>query len=172
MARNLIYEVLEIKPEGFPAFSIYISKKGIVGTAFGEGRIHITKKLEEANFRLGKVSERDLIVRAGEQVKGYFRGERRDFELPLNFALMESDFQRRVLSEVSKIPYGATTAYGEIASRLNTSARAVGNANSRNPLPVIIPCHRVMGKDGNLRGYGGGIRLKEALLKLEQAFML
>jgi O-6-methylguanine DNA methyltransferase len=111
-------------------------------------------------------------VRAGEQVKGYFRGERRDFELPLNFALMESDFQRRVLSEVSKIPYGATTAYGEIASRLNTSARAVGNANSRNPLPVIIPCHRVMGKDGNLRGYGGGIRLKEALLKLEQAFML
>lgn len=104
---------------------------------------------------------------ARAQLAAYFRGERTEFDLPL--APDGTPFQQRVWAELRKIPYGATLSYGELARRVGrpNGARAVGLANGRNPLPIVIPCHRVIGADGSLVGYGGGLDRKRALLELE-----
>jgi len=102
-----------------------------------------------------------------EQLEQYFAGERREFDLKLD--LRGSDFQRDVWSALLEIPYGETATYGEIAERVGRpgKARAVGRANGSNPVAVIVPCHRVIGSDGTLTGYGGGIERKRRLLDLE-----
>jgi O-6-methylguanine DNA methyltransferase len=102
-----------------------------------------------------------------KQLKEYFELERKTFSIPLD--IKGTEFQLRVWEEVKKIPYGETVSYKSIAEKLNNpgSVRAVGKANSCNPVPVIIPCHRVIGKDGRLTGYSGGLELKEHLLQLE-----
>ena len=104
---------------------------------------------------------------ARRQLEAYFAGELREFDLPL--APSGSEFQLRVWKELSRIPYGETISYGELARRVGdpTKARAVGAANGRNPLPVIVPCHRVIGADGSLTGFGGGLDRKRRLLELE-----
>ena len=104
---------------------------------------------------------------AGEQLAAYFSGEPVDFDLPLD--ARGTPFQRRVWQALTEIPYGGTTTYGEIARRLGRprAARAVGGANNRNPLPVVVPCHRVIGAGGSLTGYAGGLRIKRFLLDLE-----
>jgi methylated-DNA-[protein]-cysteine S-methyltransferase len=102
------------------------------------------------------------------QLAEYFAGEREDFDLPL--APRGSPFQRRVWLALREIPYGTTTTYGVIADRLGLpagSARAIGLANGQNPIAVVVPCHRVIGADGGLTGFGGGIERKEVLLALE-----
>jgi len=101
------------------------------------------------------------------QLTEYFAGDRRTFELPL--ALRGNAFEQRVWHLLCSIPYGETTSYGELAKRLGepTAARAVGLANGRNPVAVIVPCHRVIGADGSLTGYGGGLDRKRFLLDLE-----
>jgi methylated-DNA-[protein]-cysteine S-methyltransferase len=101
------------------------------------------------------------------QLEEYFSGERRTFDLPLN--LTGTDFQLQVLEELRRIPYGETTSYGAIARRIGkpTAMRAVGAANGRNPIPIVIPCHRVIGSSGKLTGFGGGLDTKAALLRLE-----
>jgi methylated-DNA-[protein]-cysteine S-methyltransferase len=103
------------------------------------------------------------------QVEEYFAGQRRDFDLPL--APRGSEFQQRVWAELVRIPYGATISYGELARRVGNPAasRAVGRANATNPIPVIVPCHRVIGANGTLTGYAGGVDLKHGLLHLEGA---
>ncbi len=102
-----------------------------------------------------------------EQIEEYFNGKRVEFNIPVR--LKVSPFTEKVLAEVSKIPYGRTAAYSEIAKKLNTSPRAVGQAVKRNPVPVIIPCHRVVAK-GGLGGYSAfDIKIKERLLKLEKS---
>jgi methylated-DNA-[protein]-cysteine S-methyltransferase len=105
------------------------------------------------------------VLRA--QLDHYFAGERREFSLPL--APAGGDFERRVWDELLRIPYGATASYGEVAARVGApgAARAVGLANGRNPIAVIVPCHRVIGADGSLTGYGGGLERKRLLLDLE-----
>ncbi len=104
---------------------------------------------------------------AMRQLEEYFDGDRRDFDLPLR--LDGTDFQLQVLDELQKIPYGETTSYGDIAKRIGRprASRAVGAANGRNPIPIVVPCHRVIGTSGDLTGFGGGIDTKEALLRLE-----
>ena len=104
---------------------------------------------------------------AREQLTAYFAGERKSFDLQLN--PVGTEFQLQVLDELQKIPYGATASYGDIAKRIGRpkAVRAVGAANGRNPIPIIIPCHRVIGSTGKLTGFGGGIPTKKALLKLE-----
>lgn len=108
------------------------------------------------------------LAEARRQLKEYFRGERRVFDLPLR--PNGTPFQLSVLEALRNIPYGATASYGEVARRIGRpkAVRAVGAANGRNPLPIVIPCHRVIGSDGSLTGFGGGLATKQALLELEQ----
>ena len=105
---------------------------------------------------------------AKRQLAEYFNGARRDFDLPL--APDGTVFQRRVWDQLRRIPFAETISYGELALRIGkpTASRAVGAANGRNPLAIVVPCHRVIGADGALTGYGGGLPIKEALLALER----
>lgn len=107
------------------------------------------------------------FTEARAQLTAYFAGARKEFDLPLQPT--GTEFQLQVLSELQKIPYGTTTSYGDIAKRIGRpkAVRAVGAANGRNPIPIIIPCHRVVGSSGDLTGFGGGLPTKEALLRLE-----
>lgn len=106
--------------------------------------------------------------RIGEKLERYFRGEKVNFDF--EFELSVSDFTRKVLEETMKIPYGEIRTYKEIAEKLETSPRAVGRALAKNPIAVLIPCHRVVGKN-SLGGYSWGIELKRALLKLEGIYL-
>lgn len=105
---------------------------------------------------------------ASAQLKEYFAGERQDFDLPL--APSGTEFQLAVWTELTRIPFGETASYGEVALALGKSlvaSRAVGLANGKNPISIIVPCHRVIGADGSLTGYGGGLPRKEWLLRHE-----
>jgi len=101
------------------------------------------------------------------QLKEYFDGERKEFNLPLETE--GTEFQKKVWDELIKIPFGTTISYKELAVRLGDEKviRAAASANGANPLPIVIPCHRVIGSDGSLVGYGGGLKIKERLLTLE-----
>ena len=107
------------------------------------------------------------FAEARRQLGAYFAGELQSFDLKLS--ANGTEFQLQVLDELQKIPYGTTASYGDIAKRIGRpkAVRAVGAANGRNPLPIIIPCHRVIGSSGDLTGFGGGIPTKKALLRLE-----
>ena len=110
-----------------------------------------------------------VLVEAARQLTAYFAGELTDFDLPL--APVGTDFQQRVWEQLGRIAYGETASYGEIAGRLgmtNAASRAVGLANGRNPIPIVVPCHRVIGANGTLTGYAGGLERKQQLLELEQ----
>lgn len=109
------------------------------------------------------------FAEASAQLAEYFEGRRRRFDLKLK--PRGTPFQMAVLKELQRIPYGETLSYGDIAARLGKprAVRAVGAANGRNPLPIVIPCHRVVGADGSLTGFGGGIDTKRWLLELESA---
>lgn len=108
-----------------------------------------------------------LLGQAVRELEEYFAGGRRAFTIPLSPA--GTVFQKKVWSALLEIPYGGTATYGEIAAKLGKpgGAVAVGQANSRNPIPILIPCHRVIGAGGKLVGYAGGLRVKEALLEIE-----
>lgn len=108
-----------------------------------------------------------LLAKAASELQEYFCGRRKEFDLPLDPA--GTAFQRKVWRELCRIPYGTTATYGEIAGRLGIprGARAVGQANHQNPIPIIIPCHRVIAAGDKIGGYGGGIDLKIKLLALE-----
>lgn len=110
-----------------------------------------------------------LLQLVADQLAAYFGGELTQFELPLR--LDGTTFQQRVWQELREIPYGSTATYGEIAERLGSpgASRAVGLANNRNPVPIIVPCHRVVGADGALVGFGGGLPCKRWLLDHESA---
>jgi methylated-DNA-[protein]-cysteine S-methyltransferase len=110
-----------------------------------------------------------LLVEARAQLTAYFARELKEFELPLGPA--GTPFQQRVWAELQQIGYGETASYGQIAARLgrtNAASRAVGLANGRNPIPIVVPCHRVIGANGTLTGYAGGLPRKQQLLELEQ----
>lgn len=105
------------------------------------------------------------------QLDEYFAGERTGFRLELDRETAGPEFERRVWAELERIPYGATRSYGEVARAIGepAAARAVGAANGRNPFVIVVPCHRVIGADGSLTGYGGGLERKRSLLELEGA---
>ena len=113
-----------------------------------------------------------LAQEAAAQLQAYFAGRLRDFDLPLD--LQGTDFQKRVWRELERIPYGKTRSYMQIADAIGLpkAVRAVGAANGANPIPIIIPCHRVIGASGKLVGYGGGLPLKKRLLSLEGTLAL
>jgi methylated-DNA-[protein]-cysteine S-methyltransferase len=113
----------------------------------------------------------ERLAEAVRQLEQYFGGERRRFELPLE--LLGSPFEQRVWEELRKIPFGSTLSYGELARRIGRpgQAREVGTAVGRTPVPIVVPCHRVIGADGSLTGYGGGLERKQALLDLERGVL-
>jgi methylated-DNA-[protein]-cysteine S-methyltransferase len=110
--------------------------------------------------------------KARRQLDEYFAGERRSFELPVDLRLAR-DFGRTVLEELARVPYGEVTTYGTLAARAGRprAARAVGMVMNRNPVPIVLPCHRVVGSTGSLVGYAGGLERKRALLELEGALL-
>jgi methylated-DNA-[protein]-cysteine S-methyltransferase len=114
------------------------------------------------------VKARKPLEEAVHQLEAYFAGKLKKFSL--NMCLDVTPFQKKVLTALQQIPYGETASYGEVAEKIGnpSSSRAVGQANARNPIPIVIPCHRVVGSNGTLTGFGGGIEVKQALLDLEQ----
>ena len=110
-----------------------------------------------------------VLLEAREQLAEYFAGTRRAFDLPL--APHGTEFQRAVWAMLAQIPYGETRTYSDVARRIGRpdAVRAVGAANGRNPIPIVLPCHRVIGADGSLTGFGGGLPTKAFLLRLEGA---
>lgn len=113
--------------------------------------------------------ESPLLLKARDQLEEYFEGKRKVFDLPL--APHGTSFQRKVWTALSEIPFGTTLTYGQLADKLGTAPRALGGACGRNPIPVVIPCHRVLAAGGGLGGYSGidGIETKEFLLRIEGA---
>lgn len=114
-------------------------------------------------------NDHPVLLQAEEQLHEYFRGRRKDFDLALD--VRGTVFQMKAWRELNRIPYGKTISYGEQAKRMGDArkARAVGHANGRNPLPIVVPCHRVIGASGALTGFGGGLAIKRYLLELEAA---
>ena len=124
---------------------------------------------DEATLGERVVAEDDPVLSAAaSQLAAYFAGELTSFDLPLS--LEGTGFQRTVWGGLCDIPYGETMSYGELARRIGqpSASRAVGLANGRNPVSIVVPCHRVVGSDGSLTGYGGGLERKQYLLALEQ----
>jgi len=110
----------------------------------------------------------NVLTETAQQLNEYFRGERREFDVPI---YMEgTEFQKKVWKTLTGIPYGCVDSYSGIAEKVGSpkAARAVGMANHVNPIPIIVPCHRVVGKNGKMVGYAGGLDIKTALLELEQ----
>lgn len=115
--------------------------------------------------------ETDLLLMAVNQLEEYFMGARKNFDLPLS--LKGTEFQLMVWKKLLDIPYGETVSYSDIANSINKpkAVRAVGMANNKNKIPIIIPCHRVIGKDGSLTGYAGGLDIKKQLLDMEKKYL-
>jgi methylated-DNA-[protein]-cysteine S-methyltransferase len=149
------------------------SDKGLVAVELGVDEEVFRKTLSSrgyVDFTRDSEAAKDIATSALQQIREYLDGERQAFKLPLDWSLL-TPFQGRVLQEVFAIPFGEVSTYGEIARRLEKSgaSRAVGRANATNPIPLVIPCHRVIGQNGELRGYGtgNGIETKAWLLRLE-----
>ena len=130
--------------------------------------VHIYFPGEKWSEHYERAPKHELITLAKIQLAEYFAGERRIFDLPL--ALEGTEFQLKVWKTIAKIPYGKTISYADEARKIRKpdAVRAVGTANGKNPIPIIIPCHRVVPKGGGLGGYSGGTQRKKLLLKLEQ----
>lgn len=136
------------------------SDEGLVGVYWDEQDVPYLKELTES----GVASH---LMLAAEQIQAYLNGERKDFDLPL--AMQGTAFQQEVWNELRRIPYGQTISYSELANRIKRpkACRAVGAANGKNPLCLIIPCHRVIASNASLGGYSGGLERKRWLLQLE-----
>lgn len=147
----------DVMPSPIGKLTIYVGADGAVRAIdFGD----TTRKTRAAR-------DAAACAQARTQLEEYFAGKRREFGLELRPS--GTQFEQQVWQALLEIPFGATVSYGEIARRLGpeTSPRAVGSANGANPIPIVIPCHRVIGADGSLTGYGGGLSIKAALLALE-----
>ncbi len=121
-------------------------------------------QMEDGN----KNPAKEILDKTEQQLEEYFEGRRKEFDLPLDAE--GTDFQKHVWTRLSKIPYGATRSYKDIAIEINNekACRAVGSANGKNPLSIVVPCHRVISSDGTLGGFAGGLDIKLKLLSLEK----
>jgi methylated-DNA-[protein]-cysteine S-methyltransferase len=136
------------------------SEKGLCGIFWKKQTAAMVKSFN------GTSKELEVLRSTVKQLEGYFSGKRKSFNIA--FDIQGTDFQKRVWEKLSQIPYGKTNSYKQIAMLLNSKAfRAVGSANGRNPLSIIVPCHRVIAANGTLGGYAGGLKIKKALLAIE-----
>jgi methylated-DNA-[protein]-cysteine S-methyltransferase len=144
-----------------------VSKRGVCRISFDpEADTELDRLAERAGPRVLRVTRRIDPVR--RQLEEYFERERREFELDVDLVGIPT-FQQEVLQELLRVPYAQTSTYGTLAAKLGRprAARAVGGALNRNPVPIVVPCHRIVGSTGSLVGYGGGLERKRALLALE-----
>jgi len=139
----------------------------LTGTKTALKEVHFPNKLIDFTPQEGALEDDTPFGDVIKQLQEYFDGKRRTFSLKIEPS--GTDFQKRVWEELQRISYGETASYGQIAERIGNAkaSRAVGMANGRNPIPIIIPCHRIIGKDGSLTGFGGGLDIKKQLLELE-----
>ena len=146
-------------------YALMDSPVGRLTVASGDGGLRIVAFGDQIPDRAIRDAEANGLALV--QLREYFGGRRRDFDLPLD--LRGTDFQLRVWRVLKQIPYGESRSYGQIAAAIGKpgAARAVGMANHHNPISIVVPCHRVIGHDGSLTGYGGGLAIKAALLELE-----
>lgn len=148
-------------------FEIIISKEGV-------REICINRKPgSDSLSEIAHISNEDSkISKVFTQLREYFKRQRKEFDLPLE--ILGTDFRKSVWNELKKIPYGETINYGELAKRMGDKKlmRAVASANGANPIPIIIPCHRVIGADGSLTGYGGGVEVKKNYLSWKEVGLL
>lgn len=139
----------------------------LVADAIGLREVWFATGRQQRSPQPGWVLAREPLAKARQQLEEYFAGTRQHFDLALH--PLGTPFQQQVWWELSRIPYGSTISYGELARRIEhpQAVRAVGAANGRNPLPIILPCHRVIGANGSLTGFGGGLPTKQFLLSME-----
>ena len=149
--------------------TLIASGKGLCGLYFScsDSQRYFARMVEEGT--LVADDKHKLLSRAQEQLKEYFAGKRKKFDIPLD--MQGTVFQINAWRQLQQIPYGKTISYGEQAARMGDAkkARAAGMANGRNPIAIIVPCHRVIGSNGTLTGFGGGLKTKEFLLELERS---
>ena len=145
----------------------YDTKIGKIGIAEESGAITDLYFSGEETDSKAILEETVILKETNKQLQEYFAGKRKVFDLPL--APKGTEFQQKVWQALKEIPFGQTRSYGEIAKRIGQpkASRAVGGANNRNPLPIFIPCHRVIGANGKLVGYAGGLEIKKILLNVE-----
>ena len=143
-----------------------IGRIGIIDNGKAITKIYFANK-NEINI---EENETELLRETVKQLEEFFEGKRNCFDLPLE--PKGTEFQKKVWSALQEIPFGETRSYGEIAKIVGNekASRAVGMANNKNPIPIIIPCHRVIGANGKLVGYAGGLNIKEKLLKIEKDY--
>lgn len=158
-------------PKSYVDFETPIGRMRVVGDSEHVDRVDLPKSAgcrPDPSWKEARGKPPAALGEARRQLTEYFAGRRRAFDLPL--AAGGTLFQQRVWDALRRIPYGETISYGELARRIGrpTASRAVGAANGRNPIAIVVPCHRVIGADGTLIGYGGGLPVKEALLALER----
>lgn len=146
-------------------YDLPIGKVGIKDNGHSITEVYFIKELEENEIEL---KETPLIKEAAKQLQEYFLGSRKAFELPLE--PKGTPFQKSVWKALTRIPYGQTWSYKQVAEEVGSpkAYRAVGMSNNKNPISIIIPCHRVIGADGKMVGYGGGLEIKKYLLNLEK----
>lgn len=148
---------------------VAVTPTGLAALDIQVGREHFIKDLKKRGF-MDISEDSEMSVEAASQVADYLEGKRRSFDFPIDWDVLRP-FQRQVLQSTYAIPYGQTATYAEIAVRVGKprAARAVGRAEATNPMPLVIPCHRVLGSDGKLHGYGAanGLETKAWLLRME-----
>ena len=153
------------------ALRLFATDKGLCGLAFNKGADKNTLAFEcdKRDGSFNHSTADDHLAQAVVQLDEYFAGERTDFDLTLD-VISGTTFQRTVWEALRAIPYGQTRSYGQIAQTVGRpkASRAVGGANNKNPIAIIIPCHRVIGASGKLVGFGGGLNVKEQLIELER----
>ena len=138
-----------------------------IGPIYVEAEGDRLTRLFTNSDRRAEAATTGVLARTRRQLDEYFKGERTSFDLPLQER--GTPFEQALWARLRQIPYGETVTYGELAREIGTSPRAVGRANGRNQISIIVPCHRVIGTNGSLTGYAGGIPTKQALLKHEMA---
>jgi len=148
--------------------SYFNSPIGTIKLTADENAIVSLSFISEEKSKIEKARTNKIITECKKQLKEYFAGKRKKFDVPLK--LDGTEFQKKVWKQLLKIPYGKTASYGEIARKIKDpkAARAVGGANNKNKIAIIIPCHRVIGADGSLTGYAGGMDIKQWLLDHER----
>ncbi len=146
-------------------YAVYPFPWGFLEIGYEGNAVISLKRTDESEKKQGRTALTDLVYR---QITEYFQGRRKAFTFPCE--LRGTEFQKRVWQELCKIPYGETRTYGDIAAAIGNprAARAVGMANHKNPIIIAVPCHRVIGANGKLVGYAGGLEMKRELLKLEK----